>query len=72
MSFLFGGGSSASTPPPPQLPDPLPSTPTYASGTGKPSGNTNRIPGFGDTLLTSSLGVDQSKTNTAKKSLLGQ
>lgn len=66
------GGSSAPTPAPPPLPDPLPSTPTYAANSARPAGNNNKIPGFGSTLMTSPMGADQSTTNVAKKSLLGQ
>jgi hypothetical protein len=67
------GSEPAPTPPPPALPDPLPSPPTYASGgRNRPAGNTNKVPGFGSTLLTSPSGVDSSTTNLARKSLLGQ
>jgi len=69
MSFLGGG---APTPPPPPLPDPLPTTPTFASGGARPAGNTNKIAGFGSTLMTSPMGADGSNTNIARKSLLGQ
>ena len=71
MGFLFGS-SSAATPPPPSLPDPLPSAPSYASGTNKPAGGNNKIPGFGSTLMTSTLGSDGTSTNVQHKSLLGQ
>ena len=66
---MFGGGA-APTPPPPVLPNPLPSSPTYAAGTPKPQGSTNTYGSFGQTIMTSPLG-DTSPTNTAKKSLLG-
>ena len=70
---MFGDSSPAPTPPPPALPDPLPSPPSYATNaTGRPAGNTNKVPGFGSTLLTSPMGVDSSNTNMARKSLLGQ
>jgi len=65
---MFG---SADTPPPPPLPDPIASPPTLASGVNKPAGNTNKIPSYGGTLLTSGLGVTDAAP-TAKKSLLGQ
>jgi len=69
MSFF----TPAPTPPPPPLPDPLPSPPSYAANSGpKPAGNTNKVPGFGSTLLTGPMGPDQSNTNLGKKSLLGQ
>jgi len=67
---MFG---SAPTPAPPPLPDPLPTPPSYAAGQGpKPAGNTNKVPGFGSTLLTGPAGVDSANTNLGKKSLLGQ
>lgn len=69
---MFGGGSSGYVPPP-ALPDPLPSPPSYASGQNKgPAGNTNKIPSYGGTLMTSPSGADQTNTNVQRKSLLGQ
>lgn len=66
-------GSAAPTPAPPPLPDPLPAAPSYASGSGaRPAGNTNKVSGFGSTLLTSPSGVDGLNTNVQRKSLLGQ
>ncbi len=70
MSFF---APPAQTPAPPPLPDPLPSPPSYAAGGGpKPAGNTNKVPGFGSTLLTGPMGVSDTNTNLGKKSLLGQ
>lgn len=65
------GGSAAPTPPVPALPDPLPSTPTYASGSSRPMGTANRPGTVGSTIMTSPLG-DTSTANLGKKSLLGQ
>lgn len=66
-------GSSDSRPAPPPLPDPLPAAPSYASGgAARPAGNTNKIGGFGSTLLTSPMGADTLNTNVQRKSLLGQ
>ncbi len=67
-------GSAASTPPPPALPDPLPTAPSYASGTkAQPSGNANKTPGFGSTLMTGPEGFTAGLgTNVLRKSLLGQ
>lgn len=71
MGFLFGSNDKPSAAPPP-LPDPLPSTPSYASGGTKPAGNTNKIPTMGNTLMTSTLGSDGTSPNIQHKSLLGQ
>lgn len=67
---MFGDTAEA-TPPPPALPDPLASPPSFASGGTKPAGNTNKIPSYGGTLLTSGEGVT-APSPTTKKSLLGQ
>jgi hypothetical protein len=67
---MFGG--SAPTPQVPALPDPLPSAPTYASGSGaKPLGWANRPGTTGSTIMTSPFG-DTTTPALGKKSLLGQ
>lgn len=66
---MFG----APTPQVPALPDPLPSPPSYASGGLKgPAGASNKVGGFGSTLMTSPSGADSLNTNVQRKSLLGQ
>lgn len=69
ISSTSGRGSKSGL----DLPDPLPSPPSYATNAGpKPAGNAGKMPLYGSTLLTSPMGVDESTTNTNKKSLLGQ
>lgn len=74
MSF-FGGDSQPYQPSaintPPALPNPLPSSPQYASRTARPVRAGGGLGGIFGTIMTSASG-DTSSVRTGAKSLLGQ
>jgi hypothetical protein len=69
---MFGSSSTTTTAAVKEA-DPLPTTPTYASGSARPSGTASgsASSGYAGTIMTSGQGA-LNAAPTARKSLLGQ